>query len=88
MEAPYYGTCTINIGDRQKNRAKINSIINCSYKCSEIIKCIKKYAPHKKINKTFFFGYGNSQKKILKILKSKKIWKLSNQKQFKDLINI
>jgi UDP-N-acetylglucosamine 2-epimerase (hydrolysing) len=88
IEAPYYGTCTINIGDRQKNRAKINSIINCSYKCSEIIKCIKKYAPHKKIKKTFFFGYGNSQKKILKILKSKKIWKLSNQKQFKDLINI
>jgi UDP-N-acetylglucosamine 2-epimerase (hydrolysing) len=88
IEAPYYGICTINIGDRQKNRAKINSIINCSYKCSEIIKCIKKYAPHKKIKKTFFFGYGNSQKKILKILKSKKIWKLSNQKQFKDLINI
>ena len=88
MEAPYYGTCTINIGDRQKNRANINSIINCGYKCSEIIKCIKKYAPHKKIKKTFFFGYGNSQKKILKILKSKKIWKLSNQKQFKDLINI
>ena len=88
MEAPYYGIRTINIGNRQKNRANINSIINCGYKYSEIMKCIKKYAIHKKIKKTFFFGYGNSQKKILKILKSKKVWKLSNQKQFKDLINI
>ena len=88
MEAPYYGTRTINIGNRQNNRANINSISNCGYKCSEIIKCIKKYAPYKKIKKTFFFGHGNSQKKILKILKSKKIWKLSNQKQFKDLVNI
>ncbi len=88
MEAPYYATRTINIGNRQKNRANINSVINCGYKCNEIIKCIKKYAHHKKTKKTFFFGYGNTQKKILKILKSKKIWKLSNQKQFKDLINI
>ena len=88
MEAPYYGTRTINIGNRQKNRANISSIINCGYKCSEIIKCIKKYVPHKKIKKTFFFGNGNSQKKILNILKSNKIWKLTNQKQFKDLINI
>lgn len=88
MEAPYYGVRTINIGNRQKNRANINSIINCGYKYSEIIKCIKKYVPSKKIKKTFFFGNGNSQKKILNILKSKKIWKLSNQKQFKDIINI
>jgi UDP-N-acetylglucosamine 2-epimerase (hydrolysing) len=88
MEAPYYGIRTINIGNRQKNRANINSIINCGYQFSEIIKCIKEYVHHRKIKKTFLFGNGNSQKKILKILKSKKIWKLSNQKQFKDIINI
>ena len=88
MEAPYYGIPTINIGSRQKNRANIKSIINCSYKSNEILKSIKKNVFNKKIKKTFFFGYGKSKKKILKILKSKKIWKLSNQKQFKDLINI
>jgi UDP-N-acetylglucosamine 2-epimerase (hydrolysing) len=88
MEAPYYGIPTINIGSRQRNRANINSIINCSYKSNEILKCIKKNVFNKKIKKTFFFGYGKSKKKILKILKSKKIWQLSNQKQFKDLINI
>jgi UDP-N-acetylglucosamine 2-epimerase (hydrolysing) len=87
MEASYYGTPTINIGNRQNNRANIASIINCGYKSSEILKCIKKNIFDKKIKKTFFFGYGNSKKKILKILNSKKIWKLSNQKQFKDLIN-
>jgi UDP-N-acetylglucosamine 2-epimerase (hydrolysing) len=87
MEAPYYGTPTINIGTRQNNRANIASIINCGYKSIEILKCIKKKFFDKK-KKTYFFGRGNSKKKISKILNSKKIWKLSNQKQFKDLINI
>jgi len=88
MEAPYYGTPTINIGNRQNNRANIASIVNCGYESIEILKCIKENIFDKKIKKTYFFGRGNSKKKILKILNSKKIWKLSNQKQFKDLINI
>jgi UDP-N-acetylglucosamine 2-epimerase (hydrolysing) len=88
MEAPYYGVPTINIGNRQNNRANIKSIINCDYKCNKILKCIKKIAINKKIKKIFFFGIGNSKKKILKILNSKKIWKLDNQKQFNDIINI
>jgi hypothetical protein len=37
------------------------------------------------IKKSYFFGYGNSQTKILKILTMKKIWKLNNQKQFKEI---
>jgi UDP-N-acetylglucosamine 2-epimerase (hydrolysing) len=88
MEAPYYGVPTINIGNRQNNRANIKSIINCDYKCNKILKCIKKIAIDKKIKKNFFFGIGNSKKKILKILNSKKIWKLDNQKQFNDIINV
>ena len=88
MEAPYYGTPTINIGNRQNNRANIASIINCSYKSIEILKCIKSNIFDKKMKKIYFFGRGNSKKKVLKILNSKKIWKLSNQKQFKDVINI
>ena len=86
IEAPYYGIPTLNIGNRQNNRAKLISIINCSYKKESIKKLINKYFKKKiKYKKSYFFGLGKSNYKVLSILKSKNIWKLKNQKQFKDL---
>ena len=85
IEAPYYGVPTINIGDRQKNRANLKSIINCKYKYSSIMKLIKKYSNEKKFKRSYFFGSGKSNTKVMKILKSGKIWKIQNQKQFKDI---
>jgi UDP-N-acetylglucosamine 2-epimerase (hydrolysing) len=85
MEAPYYGVPTINIGDRQNNRANLESITNCNYESSNILRAIKKLSVTKKFTKSRFFGDGRSASKILKILKSKKIWKMNNQKQFKDI---
>jgi UDP-N-acetylglucosamine 2-epimerase (hydrolysing) len=85
MEAPYYGIPTINIGNRQNNRANLKSIHNCSYESSKILGAIKKFASTKKFNKSRIFGNGRSAVKLIKILKSKKIWKLDNQKHFKDI---
>jgi UDP-N-acetylglucosamine 2-epimerase (hydrolysing) len=85
MEAPYYGIATINIGDRQNNRANLESITNCSYESSKILQAIKKFSITKKFTTANFFGDGRSAVKFLKILKSKKIWKTNNQKQFKDI---
>jgi len=85
MEAAYYGVATINIGDRQNNRANLESIIDCSYESSSILRAIKKLSVTKKFAKSRFFGDGRSSSKLLKILKSKKIWKISNQKQFKEI---
>jgi UDP-N-acetylglucosamine 2-epimerase (hydrolysing) len=84
-EAPYYGIPTINIGDRQKNRANLKSIINCNYKSNVILKHVKKLTNKKRFKRSYFFGLGNSQSKILKVLMMKKIWKLNNQKQFKEI---
>lgn len=84
-EAPYYGIPTINIGDRQKNRANLKSIINCNYKSNVILKHVKKFTNKKRFKRSYFFGLGNSQSKILKVLTMKKIWKLNNQKQFKEI---
>jgi hypothetical protein len=39
----------------------------------------------KKFTTSSFFGDGRSAAKLLKILKSKKIWKINNQKQFRDI---
>ena len=40
IEAPTLGVATINIGDRQKDRAAVSSIINCKVSQRSIIKSI------------------------------------------------
>ena len=42
MEAPYYGVPTIDLGTRQKNRAKIKSIFSVKHQ-SKIISLINKF---------------------------------------------
>ena len=85
MEAPYYGVTTINIGTRQSNRLKTKLIKNISFNEKEIIKTINQIK-NRKIIKRKFFGEGNSAKKIEKLLLSNKIWNISKQKNFIDLI--
>ncbi len=85
MEAPYYGVSTINIGDRQKNRLKSTLIKNINFSEIKIKKSIK-FVKNRKISKRHFFGKGKSAKKILALLKTNKIWKISNQKNFIDIL--
>jgi UDP-N-acetylglucosamine 2-epimerase (hydrolysing) len=85
MGAPYYGVTTINIGTRQANRLKTKLIKNISFNEKEIIKTINQ-VKNRKITKRKFFGEGNSAKKIETLLLSNKIWNISKQKNFIDLI--
>ncbi len=85
MQAPYYGITTINIGTRQSNRLKTKLIKNIFFNEKKIIKTIDQIKD-RKIIKRKFFGEGNSAKKIEKLLLSKKIWNISKQKNFIDLI--
>lgn len=85
-EAPYYGTPTINIGSRQKNRTSNEEIINCGYETDQILKAIKK-AKIVKITKVDLFGDGNSDKLFYKILLNENIWRIDKQKQFKEMNN-
>ena len=78
-EAPFYGISTLNIGNRQKNRAKLKSIINLDYNKIDIIKKINKYYGYK-FKKNTTFGKGNSARKIYMKLTSKDIWKTKIQK--------
>ena len=85
MGAPYYGVTTINIGTRQSNRLKTKLIKNIFFNEKKIIKTIDQIKD-RKIIKRKFFGEGNSAKKIEKLLLSNKIWNISKQKNFIDLI--
>lgn len=78
-EAPIYGIPSLNIGSRQKNRAKSKSIFNCHFSKKEILFYIKNKS-NKKFKMSKIFGKGDSAKKISKILNDQKIWKTSKQK--------
>jgi UDP-N-acetylglucosamine 2-epimerase (hydrolysing) len=85
-EAPYYEIPTINIGNRQKNRSLSKNILNIDFEKVLILNGIEKVLTLGKMKKDIDFGDGNSDKKFLKLLKSELFWKISNQKQFRDLI--
>ena len=89
-EAPFYGIPTVDIGTRQNNRAKLCSIFNCSYEQNDILKSIDMALSYNSrsinMNKVdFHFGDGKSDKLFLELIKSKKLWKISHQKQFQEI---
>jgi UDP-N-acetylglucosamine 2-epimerase (hydrolysing) len=83
-EAPYYGVPTINIGTRQNNRAISSGIINCGYHEKEILQAINK-AKNTFVEKTNFFGAGNSYKLFIDLLRGNQIWAIDKQKHFNDI---
>jgi len=86
MEAPYYGIPTIDLGNRQLNRAKLDSITNLSFNQKKIERYINYFSNKKiKYKKTLFFGKGNSSKKFIQILNKKNIWKSQSIKQFNEI---
>ena len=84
VEAPYYGTPCINLGNRQKNRANIKSVINSSFSTKNILNLINIYSD-RRFKTVSHFGLGNSNKKFIDVLyKNNKIWDGENQKYFKE----
>ena len=88
-EAPFYGVPVINVGSRQKNRAKAKmgqGIFNTGYVEADILKFIQKFSKKKvRFEPTNGFGSGGSADNFLAILKGKRIWNTSIQKQFLDI---
>jgi UDP-N-acetylglucosamine 2-epimerase (hydrolysing) len=89
-EAPYYYVPTVDIGSRQKNRAKHETIFNCNYEkemvldtINKVEKVIKKQTLNEK--EKFYFGKGGSDKLFLKLINSEEFWSIQHQKQFQEL---
>jgi UDP-N-acetylglucosamine 2-epimerase (hydrolysing) len=88
-EAPYYNVPTVDIGTRQNNRAKLDTIFNCDYSTKDILEAIKKVkecrisTKNKKKDK-YHFGKGRSDKLFLELLNSKYFWNIEHQKQFQE----
>ena len=84
MEAPYFNIPSVNVGNRQINRYGLDKIINTKFTIKSILNSIKK-AEKVKINHKPNFGVGNSAKKIIKVLLSKKFDDVKIQKIYKRL---
>jgi UDP-N-acetylglucosamine 2-epimerase (hydrolysing) len=84
-EAPYYGIPIINIGTRQQNRSVISGIINVDYEQKSIQAALKSIDLHQMHTINCNFGTGNSAELFLETLVDESIWKLNNQKQFRDI---
>jgi UDP-N-acetylglucosamine 2-epimerase (hydrolysing) len=82
-EAPYYGVPTVNIGNRQLNRASSSHIINIACTKASILEALQNL-PKVSSQLTKTFGKGNSAKLFLDSLESKRVWSINHQKQFKD----
>lgn len=88
-EAPYYNVPTIDIGTRQHNRVTLSSVYNTSYNVTDILSIIERV---KNIKHVFsedknYFGKGQSDKILLELINSNKIWIIDHQKQFQELKN-
>ena len=83
-EAPYYGVHSIDIGKRQLNRAKSDSIIHTSNNKKDIAAAIQIVKEKERSDQNLSFGIGQSDKLFIDLLKSKSLWEIPCQKQFKD----
>jgi GDP/UDP-N,N'-diacetylbacillosamine 2-epimerase (hydrolysing) len=81
LESPYFGTKTINIGDRQKGRILSDNIINSDYHFKSIYKAYLKIRNKPKKNSNIFFKK-NTPIKIAKKLLS---FKFNLKKKFYDI---
>ena len=88
IEAPYFNTPTINIGDRQKGRVKDNSIIDVKSKEIDIKNAIKKGLSMRFLKKSkknnYVYGKTGASMKAYKIIK-KRIKDIKVSKKFYDI---
>ena len=84
MEAPYFNIPSINLGDRQLNRHGLRKVLHAKFNKENILTKIKMIGKIKQNYKPIF-GDGNSAKKIIKVIKSKKFLELQIQKFYKNL---
>ncbi|MBW8039131.1 MAG: UDP-N-acetylglucosamine 2-epimerase (hydrolyzing) [Planctomycetes bacterium] len=88
-EAPMYAIPTINLGSRQHNRFRHDSIFDVKEKGKMILKAITDISNNSyKFEPCYFFGNGGSALKFKEALNKKGFWDTKTQKQFLDLYDI
>lgn len=68
IEAPAFGTPTVNIGDRQKGRLMVETIVCCEPETKSIMDAMDQ-ASKMEHKPSFLYGDGNTSEKIVSVLK-------------------
>jgi len=84
-EAPVYGVPTVNIGSRQQNRYRYESILDVPDDRLAIRDAIAEACQTSSVRPSRFFGDGHSAPRFLDVLSDATIWETPRQKQFCDL---
>jgi UDP-N-acetylglucosamine 2-epimerase (hydrolysing) len=82
-EAPVYGVPTVNVGTRQLNRYRCESILDVPDDSSAILDALD--ALPSAVVPSLHFGRGDSAKRFVEALTQLGLWNTSRQKQFYDL---
>jgi UDP-N-acetylglucosamine 2-epimerase (hydrolysing) len=85
-EAPVYAIPTVNVGSRQKNRYRAQSIINVTADRLEILSAMREATAMVRPPASLHFGTGDSAKRFLTTLRGDRLWAVSHQKQFNIII--
>ncbi|MGD0617919.1 MAG: UDP-N-acetylglucosamine 2-epimerase [Bryobacteraceae bacterium] len=84
-EAPVYGVPTVNIGNRQQNRFRYESILDVPDDRLAIGDAIAQACRMDGVRPSRFFGDGHSAPRFLRVLSNPEIWETPRQKQFCDM---
>jgi len=82
-EAPIYGVPAINIGTRQQNRFRYESIFDVDFDCADILSKMARFNFLTRFTPCAYYGDGSSAERFIAALQED-VWHISNQKQFKD----
>jgi len=84
-EAPVYGVPSVNVGSRQQNRFRYESILDVPDDRAAIRDAIALACRIESIRPSRFFGDGHSAPRFLRALSDPAIWNTPRQKQFCDM---
>lgn len=83
-EAPFYAIPSIDIGSRQRNRARSSSVLHSGTSLDDILAAMQRL-PEAAVSSPHAFGSGNSAEQFVDALSSDAVWNESSQKYFVDL---
>lgn len=82
-EAAYFGVPSVNLGSRQANRSRADSVSDCDFEALEIEKSVR-FATMRPRVPQLLFGDGHSGDRFLEILAGPVPWSIPVQKSFID----
>ena len=84
-EAPFYGTPTVNVGNRQEGRTQNPQIINVAADKNQVLSAIRLATSRPALRPVREWGHGDSDQRFRRLLERPELWQTPVQKSFRDI---